>query len=385
MTIGPLLGTDELFTHQIVDTFGTVASSDRAWTEKAWAQACANDGSLQVAFGIGKYPNRNVIDACAGISRGVEQWAVRASRQLSSDREALVVGPIRYEVDQPLRTIAFSLEPNDELPVSFEWRFEGAVPPFLENREIHRSRDGGRREADLIRFHQSGVASGWVEVDGVRTEIEPTAWTSTRDRSWGVRYQVGAPLTDIPTSNQLDGISMLTIWSPLLCQRRDGTRYALHLYFQRHAAGSFQRVELQGGVEHPDGTKEHFAALVPELRFRDDNRRFDGGSLHFTMSDGSGRTIEVSPVSDTGFHLGSALYFGLDGHWHGEWRGSSHLEGEYTENCADPTSARRLHQLRSTVVRVDDPVGGGVGYGDFQTLAVGSDEDMGLTQEASFI
>ena len=41
----------------IVDTFGTVAQSDRSWTEKAWAQACANDGSLQVAFGIGKYPD----------------------------------------------------------------------------------------------------------------------------------------------------------------------------------------------------------------------------------------------------------------------------------------------------------------------------------------
>src|SRR5579885_2493711 len=136
MSIGPLVGADEQFSHQIVDTFATVNQSERSWTEKAWAQACANDGSLQVAFGIGKYVNRDVIDACAGVSRGVEQWTVRASRRWSKDREHLAVGPIRYEIDEPLRAITFALEPNEVQPISFEWRFVGVVPPFLEDREI---------------------------------------------------------------------------------------------------------------------------------------------------------------------------------------------------------------------------------------------------------
>ncbi|HEX3796665.1 MAG TPA: hypothetical protein VHV57_19390 [Acidimicrobiales bacterium] len=385
MSIGPLVGADELFAHQIVDTFGSVAESDRSWTEKAWAQACANDGSLQLAFGIGKYPNRDVLDATAGVSRGVEQWAVRASRRLSKDRESLSVGPITYEVNQALRQVTFSLEPNDVQPISFQWRFDGVVPPFLENREIHRSRDGSRREADLIRFHQSGQASGWVDVDGERTEIGPQQWTSTRDRSWGVRYQVGGPPPDVAPTPAMGGVSVLMMWSPIVCTRADGSHYALHWYYQRHAAGSYQRVELQGGVEHADGHKEHFAALVPELTFRDDNRRFQSGRLRFVMADGSERPLDVTAVSDTGFHLGSALYFGLDDQWHGQWRGSLHVEGDYMANCADPVAARRLHQLRSTVVRVDDPIGGGVGFGDFQTLAVGADEAMGLTEAASFM
>jgi hypothetical protein len=384
VSIGPLVGADELFSHQIVDTFGSVSQSDRSWTEKAWAQACANDGSLQVAFGIGTYINRDVLDACAGVSRGVEQWAVRASRRLSTDRESLSVGPMHYEVDQPLDTITFRLEPNNVRPISFEWRFEGVVPPFLEEREIHRSRDGGRREADLIRFHQSGVATGWVEVEGERTDIEPRAWTSTRDRSWGVRYQVGAPVVDVAAAPATDGVSILTMWCPIACTRPDGSRYALHWYYQRHAVGAFQRVELQGGVEHPDGHKEHFAALVPERGFQDNNRRFLGGTLHMTMGDGSARPLHLEPASDTGFHLGSALYFGRDGSWPGQYRGKLHVEGEYVADCSDPTSARDLHQLRSAVVRVEDPVGGGVGYGDFQTLVVGADEAMGLTAEASF-
>jgi hypothetical protein len=379
------VGADEQFTHQIVDTFGTVAQSDRSWTEKAWAQACANDGSLQVAFGIGKYPNRDVLDACAGVSRGTEQWAVRGSRQLSMDRDSLAVGPIRYSIDDALRAVTFSLEPSDHQPIAFEWRFEGMVPPFLENREVHRSRDGSRVEADIVRFHQAGVATGWVEVDGERTEIAPSSWTSTRDRSWGVRYQVGAPVADVRPGHELTGVSMLMIWSPILFTRSDGSHYALHVYYQRHAVGTYQRVELQGGFEQPDGTKLQLASLLPDLDFQDDNRRLLGGTLHCTMSDGSVRDLTITPVSDTGFHLGGALYFGLDDHWHGEWRGVEHVEGEYVADCSDPGVARRLHQLRSAVVRVEDPAGGGVGYGDCQTLAVGPDDAKGLTEATSFM
>ena len=76
-TLGPLLPADESFHHQITDTFATVSQSDRSWTEKVCAMACARDGSLQLAFGIGKYINRGVMDAYAGVSRGVEQWTVR--------------------------------------------------------------------------------------------------------------------------------------------------------------------------------------------------------------------------------------------------------------------------------------------------------------------
>ncbi|HEV7758860.1 MAG TPA: hypothetical protein VGO78_07720, partial [Acidimicrobiales bacterium] len=80
---GPLLAADEALTHQIAATFGRVAQSDRAWTEKVWVMAAAADGSVSVAFGLGKYTNRNVMDAFAGISMGTQQWTVRASRRLA--------------------------------------------------------------------------------------------------------------------------------------------------------------------------------------------------------------------------------------------------------------------------------------------------------------
>src|SRR4051794_17318231 len=155
-SFGPLVPADESFTHQITQTFATVAQSDRSWTEKVCAMAALRDGSIQAAFGLGKYPNRGVLDAYAGISRGKEQWTVRASRRLWPAVEDTTVGPIRYEVLEPLHAVRFALDANDVVPIAFEWTFTGAVPPRLEEAEQHRSRDGLRLEADIVRYHHIG-------------------------------------------------------------------------------------------------------------------------------------------------------------------------------------------------------------------------------------
>ncbi len=160
--LGPLGPLDELLAHQIVDTFATVSQSDRSWTEKICAMAGAGDGSISLGFGLGKYPNRGVMDAYAGVSRGTEQWTVRASRELGADGDT-TVGPMRYEVLEPMQRIRFALEANDAQPVAFEWIFEGAVPAVLENHEVHRARDGRRIDADIARYHHIGTAHGWVE------------------------------------------------------------------------------------------------------------------------------------------------------------------------------------------------------------------------------
>ncbi|MGH9027475.1 MAG: hypothetical protein ACRDWD_15370 [Acidimicrobiia bacterium] len=383
--LGPLVAADEALNHQITDTFATVGQSDRSWTEKICAMACARDGSLQLAFGLGKYPNRNVMDGYAGVSRGVEQWTVRASRALGSDPGTASAGPLHYEVLDPLRTVRFALDENDVVPIRFEWIFEQAVPPFLEQREIHRSSDGARLDADIVRYHQIGSAYGWAEVDGERVEFDGATWASTRDHSWGVRYMVGAPVGDVEPRPTPAGVSTTVIWSPVLCERPDRSRYALHTYYQQHRLGDWQRVEMQGGVEHPDGRKEHFAGLVPELEVRDDNRRFQHGSFRYLMADGGDRLVEVKAASDTGFHLGAGLYFGFDEQWHGQWRGPLVVDGEYVADCTEPATSRRLHQFRDCVVHIDDPTGGGTGWGNLQSLFVGPNPDVGLTEDASFM
>ncbi|HEY7133667.1 MAG TPA: hypothetical protein VIB48_01250 [Acidimicrobiia bacterium] len=377
---GPLLGADEYFVHQTVDTLARVAQTDRAWTEKVCAMAAARDGSVQLSFGIGKYTNRNVMDAYAGMSRGVEQWTVRASRQLAPDPETTTVGPLRYEILDvaPRRRIRFALDRNDVLPIAFEWVFESPVPPALEEREVHVSRDRYRLDADVLRFHQSGVARGWFELDGVRTELDESTWVSTRDRSWGVRYGVGAPVDDVAPTPMPPGVTSYVLWFPAFCTRPDGSAYGLHLYYQRFAGPGFERRTFEGAMEHEDGSRRPFRHAVPDLRFDDRTRRFLGGTVTVADPDGE-RRLSLTPVSATGFHLATGLYGGFDGRSHGQWRGRLHVEGEHIADCTAPDAVARVRQHRQALVRVDDPVGGGVGFGDLQSIVTGTHPEIGLS------
>jgi len=379
--IGPLLPADETFTHQVTETFAMVGTSDPSWAEKVCAMAMARDGSLQLGFGLGKYTNRNVIDGYAALSRGKEQLTVRASRSLAPQPELTAIGPIHYEIVEPMKSIRFRLEPNQSQPLAFDWLFEAALPPFPEER-THLFR-GYRVLSELVRYHQIGTASGWIELDGKRHEMSPERWISTRDHSWGVRYDVGVPPADVePDTGIPPGAGFMMIWCPALMTRKDGSHYGLHLHFTWIKMPGFEHKMVTSRVEHPDGRQETIVQLVPELRFDPINRRLLGGTVHCTMSDGTERPITIEVLGDTGVQLGAGLYFGFDGHHHGEWRGPLHVEGERIADCSTPEQARRLHQIRDTAVRVSDPVGGGTGCANCQPIASGPWPELGLDDEA---
>jgi hypothetical protein len=382
---GPLTPADDHLNHQFADTFAVVAQTDRNWTEKVCATAFARDGSLQLAFGLGKYTNRGVIDGYAGVCRGDEQWTVRASRDLTHDVDRCTIGPIRYEVLEPMEAVRFTLEPNDVVPVSFEWTFRRSVPAALEEREIHRSLGGSRVDADVTRYHQTGTASGWVEVDGRRVDVDESTWVSTRDHSWGVRYQVGTPARDLPRRPRPTDFSSYTLWMPALLTDVDGTVSALHVYYQRNAVDGRTSVNSQGGIEHADGRVDAFTSIDPQLRFQDDNRRLLGGEIHVRLPDGSARTFVLEVPSSTGFHLGTGLYFGFEGKFHGQWRGTLDVSGEHIGDCANPAVARRLHQHRDCVVHLRDASGTTEGWGNAQTIVIGAFPEFGLTAEQSFV
>ena len=378
--IGPLTDADELFLHQHPDSFAVVGSTDLAWTEKVCAMAMARDGSVQLGFGMGKYPNRNVLDGYGALSQGKMQITVRGSRCLDSDLLSTVVSPLRYEIVKPMKSVRFVLERNKCQPIAFDWLFEAVLPPWPEERT--HLRQGNRVAADLVRYHQLGVASGWLEIAGERIDIDPQQWISTRDHSWGVRYDVGLPQTDLQPGLGLPaGSSFMMIWCPVLMEGKNGERYGFHLHFTWIRMTGFEQKMVTARVEHADGTEETIADISPELRFDPHNRRLLGGILHCRMADGSERPLELEVLADTGVHLGAGLYFGFDGHHHGEWRGEHHVEGERIDDCTTPDNARRLHQIRDTAIAVKDPVGGGTGWGNCQPTVSGPWPELGLAAE----
>lgn len=115
MPHGPLGNSDELLCQpQVSNTFATVSQSDLSWTEKVCAMAARRDGTLQVGPGLGKYPNRNVMDGYAAVARGHENWVVRATRALAPEFDETSIGPISYEVSSQCSESRLSCAGNAE-------------------------------------------------------------------------------------------------------------------------------------------------------------------------------------------------------------------------------------------------------------------------------
>lgn len=378
-TIGPLLPSDEQFNHQVVETFATVGQSDPAWAEKVCGMAAACDGSVQVAFGFGKYTNRNVFDAYAGISRGVEQWVVRGSRALNTAPDSLSVGPIHYEVIEPLQQVRIRLEPNEAQPIAFDLVFHAAAACVVEEREDRRDMHGFRKATDQIRYHQTGVASGWLSIEGERIEIRPDEWVCTRDKSWGIRPSVGLPAADAEPDYHQHIPQALAIWNPILFQQADGNRYAFHHYYLSFSGPGFSHQRIQGGFEDEQGQTARVVGMTPTLRFDSPGKRLQGGEFLLHMEDGRERPLRFEKLSETGFYLGAGHYHGGDGHYHGSWRGTLHLDGDYVANAASLDVIERYHQFRDCMIRVEDSETGAVGYGNCQTYIHGAWPDFGLS------
>lgn len=378
-TIGPLLPSDEQFTHQVVETFATVGPSDPAWTEKVCGMAAARDGSLQIGFGFGKYTNRNVVDAYAGISRGVEQWVVRGSRALSSDPDSVNVGPIRYEVLEPLKQVKVVLEANEVQPIAFELVFHSRAACVVEEREDRRDMHGFRKATDQIRYHQSGIASGWLEIDGERFIISEDGWVATRDKSWGIRPMVGRPAQDLEPDYHQHIPQALAIWNPILFESPAGGHYAFHHYYLKFAGPGFTHQRVQGGFEDESGQTEKVVGMEPSIRFDSSTKRLQSGEFLLHMESGSERKLTFEKLSETGFYLGAGHYHGGDGHFHGSWRGQLHVDGDHVENAALPEIIERYNQFRDCMIRVQDQDTGAIGFGNCQTYVHGPWPEFGLS------
>ena len=378
-SIGPLLPSDEYFNHQIVDTFASVGQSDPAWTEKICGMAAAKDGSLQIAFGFGKYTNRNVVDAYAGIAKGKAQWTVRGSRALHLDPDSVNVGPMGYEIIEPLKKIRVFLEPNEAQPIAFDIVFEHVAACVVEDREDRRDMHGFRRATDQIRYHQSGTASGWLSIDGERHEINAQDWICTRDHSWGIRPMVGVPASDLEPDIHHLIPQVLAIWNPIIFERADGSHYAFHHYYLAFAGGGFKQERIQGGFETLDGQLNKVTALEPIMQFESPTKRLQSGTFRLSLADGSKRTLEFETVSDLGFYLGAGHYHGGDGKYHGSWRGEFHLDGDYVADASDLDTIKRYGQFRDCIIKVTDIEQGTIGYGNCQTHVHGAWPEFGLS------
>ncbi|WP_072802906.1 hypothetical protein [Rhodococcoides yunnanense] len=363
--IGNLTAADESLTHQIVDTFAVVQQSDRGWTEKLWCAMASKDGSVSMDLGIGKYTNRNVMDAFGGVSRGYEQWTVRASRELSSAPDDTEVGPIKWEVLEPLKKVRLTLEENEHQPISFDVVFEGQLQPFFEERNRHRIHS--RIENDVIRYHQGGGVTGWLSLEGERIEISD--WIAVRDHSWGVRQQVGVSPSDLQPIPRPDVRKGSFHWTPWLFTNPDGSKYEIMQFISNNPVQPFHSAHI--GYE--DGTQEKIVSTEVTPTFDPGTRELRTATHRLVLESGEVRIIEEELLGHSGFHLSTAGYGGWAGSVHGSWKGDLHVDGDYVKDCLNHPD---IGMVRDRPTKLRD--GDAIGYGIHESFYVGQWPEFGI-------
>ncbi len=234
-----------------------------------------------------------------------------------------------------------------------------------------------------MRYHQIGTLEGWVEVEGERVEITPDRWLSIRDHSWGLRPGIGKHISGLRPS-VYPSSSVLT-WMPAELERPDGSRYALFVFVDEKFFDGRTEHRSQAELQLPGGESHRFAGAAQDLSFEDANRRFLGGTVTLLESDGTTRALTLKPVGPTGFHLGTAGYFGWGGRPAGKFTPDEIVSGEKLQGLDQPEVACQAHQLRDLLVHIEDPVGGGTGLANIETIVLGAFPDKGLTERHNFL
>ncbi|MEO8804479.1 MAG: hypothetical protein ABI433_00230 [Burkholderiaceae bacterium] len=370
----PVTAADEWMHHQTASTFDHVDNSDMQWTERVWLAAFEKTGRMQIAFGLGKYANRNVMDASIAITvDGKTQYNVRASRALFPDPEVYEVGSLSYEIVDPLRRLKVTIGANEH-GVRGELEFVGNTEVSEQKPQMFRRRNG-RLVNHMIRYFQAGHLQGSLEIDGVRHELRAEDWWAGRDRSWGIRSATGEFCDEEGNNSSLvQGLQ----------QRGNGVPYRWN-FFILQFRDWFANYEF---AESPDGAR--MGPALGHLHFTGGDKRtlkivdvkhrwtFVPGtkrivSIHESIhtDDGEVREVLLEPVSICYRRPGGGLYGGWKGNAQGLWMGPQWEDGD-RQDLTDPETLTNLHFVDDHALRCT--FGDEVGHGLAEPLIPGRSE-----------
>lgn len=357
---------DDYPIHQTPVPIAHAATSDPNFYDRYFFNGYTADGSLFFAAALGVYPNRRVMDASFSVVRDGRQHVVRASRLAPGERTETAVGPIRVEVEDPMRVLALEVTDN-EFELSAELRFTARADAIEEPRVVRQFE--GRRVMDSTRFTQFGSWSGSVTVASERLEVDDDTVLGCRDRSWGLRPVGERPVTAAPGPPP----QIYWVWAPvqfddscvLVGTFQDATGRAWHEH------GALVQTWASQVDASPDREAEVEILHRPGhvIDFAPGTRRSRAARL---LLDDPGREIALTPLLT--FQMLGIGYFSPE--WgHGMWKGPEAVDGEVWElEKLDPLDPRHVHVQQ--LVRAEHE--GRTGIGVLEQLILGPHEPSGF-------
>jgi len=361
---------DDYLVHQTPETVDRVVTSDRNFYDRYYFNAHTLDGNAFLVVAMGLYPNIGVIDAFATIVvEGKTQYAVRASRELGSDRMNTKVGPIGVDVIEGLRRIRVYCEPNEH-GLNFDMTFEGATFPCEEPHFFRRI--GNRVMMDYTRLTQNGRWTGTLTAAGKTYDVTPDTWWGARDHSWGIRPVGGGEPQSAPAPGAGPG-GFFWVWTPVqfndaaimytCSEEPDGARW--------HSAGELLHAYAS------DKPSEKLTVVGHDLKLMPGTRTFERGSVSMARRDGS--IVKMTMEPKTTLYMAGAGYAYMGGWRHGQYHGPLVVEGE-SWDLTDAAVTQKLMGQTETVCdyTVEGIDGIGVGHGIIEFLLLGAYQPYGF-------
>ncbi|MFJ3305458.1 hypothetical protein ACIPSA_20500 [Streptomyces sp. NPDC086549] len=351
---------DEYPVHQVPLSMKHVATGDRNAYDRCIFHVLDHEGRALLILGLGVYPNAGVIDAYATLRTGDTLHAVRASDALGDDRMRLTVGPLRIEVEEPLRRLRLTCE--DSLSYDIVWT--AGFPALWEPHHVQRR--GGRLTLEGRRFVQAGRVEGVIRTEDEEFRVTATEWTGTRDRSWGVRPIPGEEGGRLAEDHPAEGFHW--IWCPVRFEDR-----FLMVIVQEDADG--YRTLNDATLVVPGRRDRQLGWPQAEITYRSGSRHPERALIHL----GDPRKpleLEAEILTSSPLAIGAG-YPPADDWQHGIWRGRGWTDRR-TYDLSDPSAHPRAafgvtdHAAR---FRLD----GRLGYGIFEHGSFGRHDPSGFT------
>jgi len=351
-----LTALDDTLWHQLPTTFDHVWTSDPRFFDRYWFAIYSGDGRVAIQITMGAYRNMNVLDAGAVMIVDGKQYNLRVSRSLNGSVET-VCGPIRITPIEALQTLDIVIAPSEGV-LHGRIRWDGVEPAHEEH--PHYTRLQSRTVEDYRRFDQIGVASGYLEVEGQRIEIDN--WWSCRDHSWGVRRGMGVPEPvtgpKLPLSEKGHVMSFLFFstsamsGSLLFSGRGDDTPYTTGVITLRETETAHDVTHIALAVDLHEGTRRfRRAVVVAQLE--------GAGEVRFEL-DAQGASIAMQGLGYSGgFNDGRGL---------GAWRGETCLETDvwdvsHPAKVVYPDGTEKVHWHRIQPVSIAASLNGETSQG----------------------
>ena len=383
-----LTAADEYMCHQMVASFDEVINTDRNWTEKSYIVAFDQTYQVMIAIGMGKYTNRNVMDAFACVAVPGRVHNVRASRELRPEWDEIKVGPIDWQIIQPPKKNRVILGENDQ-GITFDILFESDYQPVVGNVGVRRN--NGITSNQTIRYFQPGRASGSVTVAGKTYHIAKETSYAYKDRSWGVRTMTGIPNEGAfhfnessafpeaglqPTPHHAGGI----LHGYLNLQFKD---WAISTTFTQGPDGNAipsATGSTEGFVVFHDGSGRAPIPIVERrlaFEFFPGTRRGKSLQAEFILADGSSRKVSCQ-WRDLVWYFRAGGYFGFRGWWQGKYMGPYAIAGE-TLDLTDKATRDELYGCEE--IAVECQCDGETGHGVLEPWAIGALPGYGIKEE----